>query len=346
MAQTVVECASLLVNENAFIVATLEEIEVLDDGDTVTPVGEVMLATLGATSPETKESNRWPIERTNARWHEVHDTEQIHRLLYPRFPLFTRRLYQMGPVLGVYVGAIEDDSMPAWVGTLIEVVTKAGALVANCFGQAEIASALEAVGQFTQQLLEKGSMPDLIDVWGVHLPASETWGINEGDIPVDRGVLKKGGKIKPTIRTELITLPSDPKPIRVTLRKIVVYENGDNFDGEVFVHTRVFDGLSEPEEYKFGPRGMGDGDTWTLNKVIYQTDTDRVGPYLYVEVDVWDQDTPSAGDDHEMLGAATWKFGLPEYGSDISDSDCNGQLAHTVETPSGKVKVCIGIESP
>jgi hypothetical protein len=345
LAQTTIECASLLVNENAFIVASLEDIDVRDDGDTVTPVGEVMLATLGATSAETKESNRWPIERANMRWHEVHDTDRRERLLHPRFPLFTRRLYQMGPVLGVYVGAIEDDSLPSWVGTLLTVVTKASAIIADCFGQAEIASALEAAGQFAQQLLAKGSMPDLIDVWGVHLPASALWGTNAGPITYEQGAFyKKKGKIHPTIRTELITLPDEPKPLSVTLRKVFVHENGDNFKGEVMIHTRVLDGLNPSVEYDIGPRSLGDGSTWTLDQEIYRTD--RAGPYLYVEVDVWDKDSPSVGDDNEMLGVGTWRFDLPEYGSDIDDPNCDGDLAVRPLSPSGDVTICIDVNSP
>lgn len=350
LAQAVVECRSLLVNENAFVVATLEEIEILDDGDTVTPVGEVMLATLGATSPEVTESNRWPIEVTNARWHEVHDTDESQRVLHPNFPFFTRRLYQMGPVLGLYVGAIEDDSMPSWVGTLISVVAKAGALVANCFGQAEIASALEMVGEFANQLLAKGALPDLIQVWGVHLPMSEQWGIQgDGEISYTEGEFKKGSGdkypfIKPKIRMELIELPSDPKPVTVTLKKIVIHENGDNFNGEVFIHTRAFDGVNPSSELKFGTWSLSDGSTRNLNRVIYETEA--IGPYLYVEVDVWDEDLPDVGDDNELLGVATWKFGPPYYGSNIHDSQCAGELAKRVKTPSGDVTVCIGIESP
>ncbi len=296
------------------------------------------------------ESNRWPIEATNARWHEVHDTDDGQRVLHPNFPFFTRRLYQMGPVLGLYVGALEDDSVPSWVDTLISVVAKAGAFVANCFSQAEIAIALEMVGEFANQLMEKGSAPDLIQVWGVHLPMSEQWGIQgDGEISYTEGDFKKGSGdkypfIKPKIRMELVEIPSGPKPITVTLKKIVTHESGDNFDGEVFIHTRTFDGLNPSSELKFGPWGLSDGSTRNLNRVIYETEA--IGPYLYVEVDVWDEDSPELGDDNELLGVATWKFGPPYYGTNLEDPQCVGKLARRVKSPSGDVTVCIGIESP
>ncbi len=349
LARTTVECASLLVNEDAYLVASLDTIEINNDGDTVTKAGEIMLGTLGVSSEDMKQSGRWPIEtQIDARWRSVDDSSPTNRLVETKYPLFTQPLYQLGAVIGLYVGVIEDDSMPAWVGTLIQIVTQVASIVANAFGQAEIATALQVVGNFVDKLLDAGSMPDMIDGWGVHLNIKDRFGVDNGGlVTADEGAFKKqhgAANFDPQIRMEILTLPPEDKPITVRLKKIIVHNCGDDWGGEIIAHTRVMDGLSAPVEAKYGPKGRDDGETWTMDKTLFTTN--RAGPYLYVEVDVWDEDEPVLLDDNDLLGIAVWRLDMPNYGSDISDPDCNGAMAQHVSGFNGDVTVCIEVTSP
>ncbi|MBI4294977.1 MAG: PKD domain-containing protein [Chloroflexi bacterium] len=325
---------------NTYIVAVLQSVYVSDDMDWPSP-GEWFF-NANAVSGEAKFNSVWPSQMEDARWYEASDGHTIEM----NFPIFYQRQDLMGQRLGIALVAQDDDSYPKWISVFLDVVVKLGELVCNIFGQAEIATALEIVNSVAQKAMEYSGATDLVDAYvNTELNRSNGWGSEEyGGIVQSGGQFKEGGRMGyPLIVVKKLTVPNPGKPLTVRLNDILTHESGDYYNGEVFIHTRVFDGFTT-EEGDFPSRSLDDGEHYPLadyDPVIFHTDA--AGPFLYIEVDVWDEDEPDIADDHDMLGIATWLQEAPSYGLSGSSVVLSKRVTGIDE---GDVTVTVVITSP
>jgi hypothetical protein len=114
-------------------------------------------------------------------------------------------------------------------------------------------------------------------------------------------------------------------PLRVfLLGTTTVHESGDGgwwgeYPGEVFTYTRAsdrFDGGFYQETIRripaTGTWSMADGEELNHDAAYQLLDTSSAGPFVYVEVEMWDEDNPWTGvDDHDMLGITSHTYYNP-----------------------------------
>ncbi len=133
---------------------------------------------------------------------------------------------------------------------------------------------------------------------------------------------------------------------RVRLEGIKTVENGDTFNGEIFLMARAISGFAStgrPIQHvaripSSGHYSMGDGEERVLSTVLFEG---AVSPFLYVEVMVWDEDNPEVGDQHDLLGGF---FGLwlPWKLSHLPGGE--KRLVIPKSTPDGEVLIYLRIE--
>jgi hypothetical protein len=133
---------------------------------------------------------------------------------------------------------------------------------------------------------------------------------------------------------------------RVSLAGIKTVESGDSFNGEVFIQTRALSGFAAngaPLQRTAripasGHYSMGDGEEKVLSVVLFEGE---VRPFLYVEVMVWDEDSPSLHDQHDLLGGL---FGLwlPWRLSNLLGGE--KRLVFPKSTPDGEVQIYLRVE--
>ena len=133
---------------------------------------------------------------------------------------------------------------------------------------------------------------------------------------------------------------------RVRLEGIKTVENGDFANGEVFILARAISGFSAsgaPAQSTAripasGHYSMGDGEEKVLSVVLFEGE---VKPFLYVEVNVWDEDNPEVEDQHDLLGGF---FGLwlPWRLSNLPGGE--KELIIPKETPDGEVLFYLRVE--
>jgi hypothetical protein len=323
LGRTEVDYVTQWPNINSFIVATLYALEIFDDGDTLLGSGEDMLSVFGFTGSEVDPQTlatalqnghgetRWPVELgKNARWRETDAPDTWETKL----PFFTKREYEMRSDLALAFHLMDDDSLPAALMALKSKLLQIGAAVATAFGQTYIATALNLVDSLTTKFAQYVGMSDEIELGAVILPQEPLhWGLGAApDSFADVMYLKHGGKATPTLGVDRQIISPEPSPLIVRFKELEVIHDGDTGlygRGEVFCKCRVLDGITE-SEVRFpesGHRSMDNGDRYLIpesDQVVFRTDA--VGPVLYVEIAVWEEDDPDWGNDHDNLGNLTW----------------------------------------
>ena len=142
-----------------------------------------------------------------------------------------------------------------------------------------------------------------------------------------------------------VSLPEGLR-VRVRLEGIKTVENGDSFNGEIFIQARTVSGFAAngaPLQRTAripasGHYSMGDGEEKVLSAVLFEGE---VRPFLYVEVMVWDEDNPSLHDQHDLLGGL---FGLwlPWRLSNLPGGE--KRLVFPKSTPDGEVRIYLRVE--
>jgi hypothetical protein len=300
-----------------YIVVVLESIKIGDDTDPAGP-GEIVLVTLASSGGSTQ-NVKWPV----SIWHEADNGNILLGSDDDRngIPIFALREDQMSEDLLLSITAIDNDDIPGWLDAALPPALGAatGALVFWQTGEpgASVKAAEKAkeIGdQFTKWL----KRAETIGTFANKFRSVNDWGVRDAIYQSNPETIN--GKIEVTYSIRRITIPNDMKA-RVQLQRIKTHESGDFATGEVFMHTRVASNIAgealDARIQRFpkaGHHSMGDGATWSNfgpNAVLYDG---PIGPFLYLEVGVWDEDNPGVGDDHDMLGILAQRW----HGSELS----------------------------
>jgi len=290
----------------SYIVVELKNVTIHDDSDPWAE-GEIEMGTVAMSGKGVTHVLSWPILVEDSSWYEADDGNTI----IVDAPIFCQREDEMSDVLAVFIVGIDNDEIPEWLSTFADIWFGLGQTLSGLIPEIgpilEGALQLEEIG--VDALLEYLGEPERLGLHGNVLIPSD-W--KDGYLAVE----EKAGDM--TVRYEIrrIQVPVRTPPISVKLlnvKDIDIDDDdgwGDYGTSEPFIHTRVLDDLTLPEQLiqteDFGPVDKDTRTTWTINKEIFRVGA--IGPFLHVEIDVWEEDNPSGGDDNDMLGIYSHTF--------------------------------------
>ncbi len=290
----------------SYIVVELKNVTIHDDQDEAGGIGEIEISTIAMSGQEIPHILTWPIKVQDSSWYEADDGDTV----IVDAPIFCERENEISDVLAIIITAIDNDEIPEWIGTFTDIWFGLGQTLA--LGVKGYGAALKAGLQLEQMgvdaLLNYLSEEDLVGVHG------------KAFIPLDWGsgylaVTERNGDMTVNYEIRRIQVPVRTPPIAVKLLNVTgIGDEGwgdEDTDSEPFIHTRVLNDLTVPEQiiqrHNFGPKeDVADGETWRINTQIFRLGA--VGPFLHVEIDVWEEDTPSIGDDHDTVGIYSHTF--------------------------------------
>lgn len=289
----------------SYIIVELKNVTIHDDTDPFAS-GEIEIGTLSMSGRGVAHILTWPIKVQDSSWYEANTGDTV----IVNAPIFCEREDEISDVLAIIITAVDNDEIPEWVTkftnvwfdvaqTVLSAVEGYGPLLAGV-------SKLEEIG--VEALLNYLSEAEQIGVHG------------KAFIPLDWSsgyltVTEQAGNMTVNYEIRRVQVPVRTPPISVKLLNVTGIGDegwGDEVtDSEPFIHTRVLNNLTVPEQliqrHDFGPIvDVGDGETWTINTEIFRAEA--VGPFLHVEIDVWEEDTPWIGDDHDMVGIYSHTF--------------------------------------
>ncbi len=311
-----------------YIMVTLESVTILNDKDP-TGCGEIQIWSIVSTG-ETQQLTKFPVRL----WYEADtgDTVTINQ------PIFCLKEDEMEENLGVAVVVLDNDDIPNWVefnplriaGYILDVAV---AVALAPVPDVENPMIGEKLGKaFTDWL---GSAENI----GTHIKSysrAQGWGADTSAVGTEQHYTYRAGDMRVRYRLDYFESPreihcSPGRQIEVRLKPITIHDDGDSWPkgkGDIFAWARVCDGFSTvtsskmlPHEYivrmpKSGTTDKDDGDkfgvSWPDEGKLILRDY-FPGPFLFVEVGVWDEDTPDTGDDHDMLGIYSDWWIIPDY---------------------------------
>ena len=290
----------------SYIVVELKNVTIHDDSDPWAE-GEIEMGTVAMSGKGVTHVLSWPILVEDSSWYEADDGNTI----IVDAPIFCQREDEMSDVLAVFIVGIDNDEIPEWLSTFADIWFGLGQTLSGLIPEIgpilEGALQLEEIG--VNALLEYLGEPEHLGLHGNVLIPSD-W--KDGYLAVE----EKAGDM--TVRYEIrrIQVQVRTPPISVELlnvKDIDIDDDdgwGDYGTSEPFIHTRVLDDLTAPEQLiqreVFGPVDKDTRTTWTINREIFRVGA--IGPFLHVEIDVWEEDNPSGGDDNDMLGIYSHTF--------------------------------------
>ncbi len=292
-------------NTIPYIVVELKNVTIHDDQDPWAE-GEIEMGTITISGKGVINALTWPIPVKDSSWYEADDGDTI----IVDAPIFCQREDEMSDVLAVFIVGIDNDEIPEWISKFADIWFGLGQTLSGLIPKigpvVEGALQLEQIG--INALLEYLGEPERIGLHGNVLIPSD-W--KDGYLAVN----EKSRDM--TVRYEIrrIQVPVRTPPVAVKLLNVTgIGDQGwgdvSTEESEPFIHTRVLNDLTTPEQLiqrkNLGPVDVDDRETWSINEEIFRIGA--VGPFLHVEIDVWDEDNPSGGNDNDMLGIYSHTF--------------------------------------
>lgn len=186
------------------------------------------------------------------------------------------------------VTGMDNDEIPGEWLFLMDLIESAAQIVGTALEQPYIGAAASALDSF----LDWMSTPESLGK--VQFGAQPPWAIS--DLPFEMNKINVNWQVR---RLQ----PTPGRHLNVQLKNIHILDDGDSWPrgkGDIVVFTRVCDGLG-CKVLQFGERDFDDGEVWEINQSIFRSNEQRgAGPYLYLEVGVWDDD--SCLENWDMLG--------------------------------------------
>lgn len=263
----------------------------------------------------------WPVQTDSKySWYESNGGQPL-AVNSPWFAFLPAQVHDK-----VYLGiaGMDNDVMPAIVDNLVSMFTWLGSAVATAFGQVELAAAIQSAGELIDGMLEKAEAAKMekLGKWTGELTQSDL----DRKAAANEVTSQVNGNIRVEYSLSRQKTPPLTRKVRVVLQDILIKENGDWSDGEIRVFTRVCDRpLPRPDPTRPGEMispcamqsislgSVADGRLMEVNKTLFESD--RLGPYLFIEVGTWDKDEPDWGDDNDLLGECSATFTASEnYG--------------------------------
>jgi hypothetical protein len=285
----------------SYIVVELLSVKILDDKDPLGP-GEVELSSVVVTETSKEQTFSWPIKKQDSSWHETNDGD----ILYVNATIFALREDQMGDYMAVVISAVDNDEIPGWVSKFTAALLKAGAEVAKAMKEPRVATAVKIIDAFDSMFFQWLSEAEKIGTYARIFTRLE-WDVDVFQVAEEKDSMIVNYEIK------RIRVPARTPPLSVRLLSVKGIGDegwGDDGTSQPFIHTRVRDSTVLPPEliqtYTFGPVDKDENEYWIVDEEIFRTDA--VGPFLHIEIDVWNEDSPWMWDDHDMLGIYSHTF--------------------------------------
>ncbi|MEW6367133.1 MAG: hypothetical protein AB1714_21090 [Acidobacteriota bacterium] len=315
-----------------YYVGEIRSVTFFDDED---PWGLDEVFFVAGAKPGKREKDRpqglmWPLQSDSEySWYEANGGTTIS----VNAPLFAFLPAQIQDKIYLGLAGMDNDVMPAIIRDLTTLFTKLGSLVATAFGQVELAAAIQAAGELIDSMLAQAEAEKVekLGRWTREIERAELDRLVSSAQPTSDGE----GNVRVELGLSRQKTPPLTRKVKVVLQDVHVAESGDWGDGEVRVFTRVCDrpaprpdparpgeSISPCEMQTISLGDTHDGRRVTLNKTIFESD--RLGPYLYIELGAWDKDEPDLGDDNDLLGQMSVTLSASEnygIGSTIVLSD-------------------------
>lgn len=312
--------------ETSYIVAFLSDLVVRNDADAGAngPSGDLVLASACGTQGAAGRIIQ-KLHYPTFQWCEVLDGSNVLGWPYPGvgpalttgrpwgIPVFALPEERMGETLALSLIGLESDSFTGrdTVTAALDVLKAVAGPLGTLVGGAAVGGVSGvAVGAITDAITASWE-DDIIAVHTNTLSRADGWGVGR---PPIASLDSQDGEWLIRYQVQRITIPYELQ-LRVRLNRIIVGKDLDpdgallwSDDSDVFVVSRVWGGkfageIPEQQIHTYPEPGHyhdmeGGGPPWELNAVIFEG---AVGPFLSVEIGVWDKDDTSEDDMHGMV---------------------------------------------
>jgi len=281
----------------SYIVAELQSVTFLDDEDPYVDEWQVGTQTTaqvtrndGSTQSATV-SFVWPWFvkdlYADAAWYEAQGGDT----LYPHAPLFVAREDSLAKSsLQFMVAGIENDAIAKEWMVAYDIFNAAAQIVGTVLEMPYLGAAADGIDKFLDWL----SKPESLGKWTGNI--AYPW--------IDSGTSITSGQVRPTYRIMRLQ-PTPGRHLKVTLKELYIHDDGDGWPsgkGDIAVFIRVCDGnratgAGDPQgcvTKRLPNRDVDDNHAWPAKnedeRILFQSPAAGAGPYLYIEVGVWDDD--------------------------------------------------------
>ncbi|MEM3556016.1 MAG: thioredoxin family protein [Candidatus Micrarchaeia archaeon] len=322
----------------SYIVVVIDEITVHDDTDPA-GAGELMLFTFAGSGDRVQKVN-WPYRI----WYSVDSGGKIQK----RIPVFAVKESEMGDRLAISIRAVDNDELPGWLDGFLAVataplniLTSIGETLVNTADKLVSDAELELELKVNTAFLDAITGNEQIGAFTRIYDKNNSWGVRDEQYSVRGG----GMTVKYSIKKVLV--PRNSK-LSVKVHNVTISDTGDYFDGEVWLWMRASTNFGEKDlsgvVYRFP-----EGGTWSLGdnaKIVSGSCTpnergecitnpimsfESNGPFIFLEVDAWDEDNPDIGDDHDNLGTLSFVYLYSDF--DMPPTTMATTYADRIEYP-------------
>lgn len=271
-----------------YIVAQLDWLRIFHDGD-LSDIGELEIATVVVTRSGKQQTSGWPRKAQDSSWQEMdaRPLAGVVDFIEVDQPIFALKESEIGGEMAVVVVVMENDERPGWVKEVINFLLDVSSAAATIYKDPHLKGTIALI-QVIRELWKK-ILPEeqLLATHAKIIQASE-W--DSGYL----GVTDELPYCDLAYNIRRIEVPVRTPPLAVRVNKI----NGTDWGSKgplnlgKFIHTRVYDSLSMPSALvqmnEFETGDLENGEVWDIDGDIFSTDA--VGPFLYVEIGVWDKE--------------------------------------------------------
>jgi len=301
---------------DTYIVVTIDSLIIHDDTDPAGP-GELMLFTYAGSGDSVQKLN-WPYRI----WYEVSGGTTIAK----RIPVFALKEGEMGDNLAVSVTAIDNDQMPGWLETILDVLLAPVYLITTItetVGESVADLELQLGGDVAAGLADAVHGNERIGAVNKVYLKSDNWGVSGTQYSV------RGGDLTVKYSIQKVSVPRNSR-LGVKVYNVTFSDTGDYYDGEVFMYVRGAANYGEKDlsgvAYRFPEHGTWDlGDNAFIHSGACTPDGsggcpenplfsyEENGPFIFIELGGWDEDNPDAGDDHDSIGTLSYLFTYSDF---------------------------------
>ena len=264
-----------------------------------------------AGSGDTVQKLNWPYRI----WYTVSGGGTIAK----RIPVFALKESEMGDNLAVSVTAIDNDQMPGWLETILDVLLAPVYLITTItetVGESVADLELQLGGDVAAGLADAVHGNEQIGAVNKVYLKSEDWGVSGTQYSV------RGGDLTVKYSIHRVSIPKNSR-LGVKVYNVSISDTGDYYDGEVFMYVRGATNFGDKDlsgvAYRFPEGGTWDlGDNAFIHSGACTPDGsggcpenplfsyEENGPFIFIELDAWDEDNPDAGDDHDSIGTLSY----------------------------------------
>ncbi len=317
--------------EETYIVGFIYSIKIHDDQDSVGP-GEMMMAAFSTTGEKVQKIG-WPAQM----WVTVNGGATLNQSI----PLFAFKENEMGDSLAISITAVDNDSWPSWlswleglVGFFADLIDMAWSLVLSVLNSVftsirELELRIETVRLSILHDFLVGN--DEIGAINKIYTRAEDWGIWPSSSEEPAAIRGRGFSAK--IWIGRVTVPKDRNyRYTVKVKNVSFSDTGDYANGEVWINLRAAANFDDHGNLITTSRRQPDHGTWNggdgsllggprmfapdgteMERMALFFVTELRGPFIFLEANAWDEDNPSVGDDHDLIGEYSTIVLFPDF---------------------------------